>query len=119
MSLSSLWVALTGRRADNDKPADRRSQMRLPIAGALMVRRDVEGAEAEAVSLVGISEHGFSFRSSFEFSPGEKIVVEVNKKTFEAVARHSTSAGDGFIVGAETPAAETAAAPGDAEAEVV
>ena len=114
MSLNSLWEALSGRGADQDKPADRRSEMRLPAEGALMVRRQVEGAEAEAVSLVGISEHGFSFRSASQLSPAEKILVEVNNEKFEAVARHCTSAGDGYIVGAEILPRRP---PGDAESQ--
>ena len=88
MSLKRLWDALTGRRADDDKPADRRPEIRLPTYGPLSVRRDVEGAQSEAVSLLGISENVVSFRAPTLLFPEQKIVVETVARQFEAVVRY-------------------------------
>jgi hypothetical protein len=107
MSLQNLWNTLTGRGDEKIKAEERRSETRLPVHGPVVVRREVEGAEGEAVGLVGISERGFSFRAASEFPPEQRILVENSEEQFEAVVRHCQAEGDGFIVGAEIPSRDS------------
>jgi hypothetical protein len=104
-SLKSLWevVASLGR----GKRVDRRSEPRLPAHGLVSIRPDVEGAPAEPVSLLGISEHGFSFRAAHPIAPEQKIVAEPQEGAFEvfatleAVVRHLEPDGQEYVIGAE------------------
>jgi hypothetical protein len=106
MLSKNLWGMLTGRGGDDEKPPDRRSEMRLPVYDSIVVRR--EGGRREAVDLVGISENGFSFRAASEYPRDQKIVVEASAEEFEAVVRHCTPEGDGFLVGAAIRSRERA-----------
>lgn len=109
------------------KPADRRSENRLPAHGLVSIRLDGARTEPESVSLLGISEHGFSFRAATRLSPGQMIVAEPQEcasdvfEPVEAVVRHCSSESDGFIIGAEILSHDKGSpeAGGDAEAEVV
>lgn len=113
-SLRSLWDVVTGSR--RDKPVDRRTEMRLPAHGLVSIRRDFEGAEPEPVSLIGISERGFSFRAASSIPVGQRVLAEPQACAFEvfrpleAVVRHVEPDGEDFVVGAEvvSPPAETA-----------
>lgn len=99
--LKNLWEVVSGWGRDKDKPAERRSEIRLPIHGRLVVRRDVDGEQGQAVNLLGISEHGMSFRCAAAIASEQKIVIEAEDRQFEAVVRHCEPDGEGFLIGAE------------------
>jgi len=111
MSLKSLWEALTGRRADEDKPADDRPpEIWLPTYGPLSVRRDVEGAQSEEVTLLATSENVVSFRSPSLLLADQRIVIETIARQFEAVVRQVEPDGFSYLVNAEILPRDTEAA---------
>jgi len=122
-SLKTLWevVASFGR----GKRVDRRTESRLPAHGLVSIRRDIAGATAEPVSLLGISEHGFSFRSALLIAPEQKIVAEPQKsafeafESFEAVVRHVEPDGQEFVIGAEILASDGRPQPAPTTTDVV
>lgn len=112
MSLNRLWEALTERRADEDEPADRPLEVRLPTAGPLTIRRDVEGGESGTVSLLGASGNVVSFRASSPLLPDQRIVIETIARQFEAVVRQVEQDGFSYLVRAEILPRDAAAAKG-------
>jgi hypothetical protein len=104
-SLKSLWEVVAG--LGRGKRVDRRSEARLPAHGLVSIRRAVDGASTEPVSLLGISEHGFSFRAAHPLAPDQKIVAEPQQGSYEAfealeaIVRHVEPDGEEFVIGAE------------------
>ncbi len=90
--------AVLGRR---QQQPECRSENRLPAHGVATVRLDLSGAEPETVNLLGISEHGVSFRSALSIAPEQAITVEAGEDTLEAVVRHAYPDGQEFVIGAE------------------
>lgn len=99
-SMKRLWemFAVLGRRQQH---AECRTENRLPAHGVATIRRMVSGAEPETVSLLGVSEHGLSFRSDLSIAAEQAITVETGADTLEAIVRHAYPDGQEFVVGAE------------------
>ncbi len=103
-SLKNLWHAVA--RFRREQPEERRRESRLPAHGLVRIYWEVEGKtrREDRVSLLGISEHGCSFRTGEALVQDQKIFVDGANEAlapFEAVVRHVEPDGREYIVGAE------------------
>ena len=77
--------------------------MRLPAHGPLALVRQTDGGDrSEQVDLIGMSEHGLSFRTVSQLAISETVrVTDQSAASFEAIVRHCRPDADGFTVGVE------------------
>lgn len=101
-SLKNLWQAVANFRREQ-REEERRRESRLPAHGIACIYWEVEGGSwrSEKVSLLGISEHGCSFRTREALALDQKILIEGGKTlgAIEAVVRHSEPDGHEYIIG--------------------
>lgn len=85
------------------KHQERRRDLRLPAHGPVTLVRQVDGADRrERVDLIGMSDHGLSFRSVSQLAISETVrVTDQSSASFEAIVRHCHADADGYTVGVQ------------------
>lgn len=85
------------------KHEERRRDSRLPAHGPVTLVRQIDGSQRrERVDLIGMSEHGLSFRSVSQLAMNETVrITDQSSAGYEAIVRHCRPDADAYTVGVQ------------------